>query len=286
MKRFFAAFFCTIAIACSLVSCNGMSSSVPEPVVFESFSIDSVCPLFYNYDNPACHISIMMEKPSASNSPSLVAALESSLSALPREGSLAEYAGGSLEGMAKAYVRQFFFQYLLDGKEAIDSYNGDEEAAATWMNYEERVTGSVLYNSDGFVCYQYNIYSYAGGAHGNTQIRNCVFDCKLKRSLALCDIFSAESYPLVSQKIRQQLMKQYDCASLDELSGKSFFDPEKISVTENFLIDEDGMSWLFDPYEIAAYAMGEISVRLSWHDLKPLILEESPLYDLADQYDV
>lgn len=171
-------------------------------------------------------------------------------------------------------------------KDAIDSYNGDEEAAATWMNYEERVTGSVLYNSDGFVCYQYNIYSYAGGAHGNTQIRNCVFDCKLKRSLALCDIFSAESYPLVSQKIRQQLMKQYDCASLDELSGKSFFDPEKISVTENFLIDEDGMSWLFDPYEIAAYAMGEISVRLSWHDLKPLILEESPLYDLADQYDV
>ena len=176
MKRLFAAIICTIALLVTWVSCNSNVTTAPEAVVFDSLFIDSICPLFRNYEQPACHITIRLDKPSSEHPASLVASMERALTTVPRDGSLVEASEGTLAGLAKAYVREFIFQYLLDGKEAIDSSEGNEREASSWMNYEENVEGRVLYNANGLVGYQFNIYSYSGGAHGNTQIRNCVFD--------------------------------------------------------------------------------------------------------------
>lgn len=220
MKRLFIAYLCALTLLVAVVSCSGSAPkeafvSVPDPVAFDSLVIDSVCPLFRNYDKPACHILIRIDKPAAGNKGSVVKPLEKSLAAIPRDGAFAADGKVTLDDMAHAYVRQFIFQYLMDGKEAIDSYNGDVDEASTWMNYEEIVSGKALYNADGFVCYQFNTYSYAGGAHGNTVIKNCVYDCANNKMVAMDDVFVSGVHAKVNTLIQDRLMKQYECNSLE-----------------------------------------------------------------------
>lgn len=285
MKRLFAAIICTIALLVTWVSCNSNVTTAPEAVVFDSLFIDSICPLFRNYEQPACHITIRLDKPSSEHPASLVASMERALTTVPRDGSLVEASEGTLAGLAKAYVREFIFQYLLDGKEAIDSSEGNEREASSWMNYEENVEGRVLYNANGLVGYQFNIYSYAGGAHGNNSVRNCVYDCRKGRLITLADLFAPESLMQAGEMLRNRLVKDYDCATMEELIEKcDFFSLTEIEPTENFMIDDNGLCWSYDPYEIAPYVMGTIEVKLPWVALKPLLRVDSPVTELAEQY--
>ena len=269
----------------SMVSCRGSSADAPVRVAIDSLVVDSICPLFRNYSQPACHIALRLDRPAATTASTLVSALEKSLIALPRDGALVADAGGTIEGMANAYIRQFIFQYLLDGKEAIDSYHGDTESAASWMNYEEVVDGRVLYNEDGFLSYQYTIYSYAGGAHGNTIVRNCVFDCQHLKPLSLGHLFMSIALDKVNELLRHKLMSQYGCTTVEEMTEKTdFFNVADLSATDNFLIDANGVTWTYDPYEIAPYSMGTINISLSWLEVRQLLLPDSPLKDMAEKY--
>ena len=279
MKRFFAAILCSIGLLSALSSCAKRGEvAAPGPVEFVTLQYDSVCPLFRNYAEPACHITLKLAVPVGAPE------LERTLVTLPREGALAQDSGGTMEGMARAYLRQFIFQYLLDGKEAIDSYNGNTEEAGSWMTYEEAVQGVVTFNANGFVCYEYSIYSFAGGAHGNTQTRTCVFDLRQNRALQLADFFEPAALGQVADQIRARLMLDANCTTLEQLAEAGYLDPEGIGPTENFLIDNDGIIWLYDPYEIAPYSMGEIEVPLPWRDVLPLIKAETPLHELAEMF--
>ena len=39
----------------------------------------------------------------------------------------------------------------------------------------------------------------------------------------------------------------------------------------NFSVGKEGITWYFNPYDIAPYALGVIDVTLSWDQLKPLL---------------
>lgn len=285
MKRFLVAILVTMTLVLSMGSCHEGNSVVGgQTIAFDTLAVDSVCPLFRNYDKPACHVSIRVEVPSATVETDLSRSLQRVLVTLPRDGALVEDSEGSMEGLLRAYVRQYIFQYLQDGKEAIDSYNGDMEAASTWMNYEEVVEGKVLYNAEDLLCYQFVTYSYAGGAHGNTTAKNCVFDCDRRSPVTLSQLFALESMPQVDELIRAELMRQNECSTLEALEDCSFFSPGEITATENFTVSDKGICWMFDPYEIAPYSMGSIDVLLSWHKLLPLMLEDAPLAAFASRH--
>lgn len=286
MKRFFAAFFSAIVLLLTVASCNWTHSDEPAPIAFDSLVIDSVCPMFRNYAKPACHISISIEKPAESSQSAAVSQLEKALASLPRDGALVEGGNATLQEMARNYVREYIFQYLLDGKEAIDCYHGDVEAASTWLNYEEVVEGNVKFNAYGFLCYQFRIYSYAGGAHGNTMVRNCAFDRHQSRVLLLNDLFAEASQPAVSAMIQQRLLEKYECTAAEQLAAIGFFDLASVSATDNFFFDYDGVTFVYDPYEIATYSCGVIEVKLPWRDLGPLMLSDSPLTEMSEMYGI
>ena len=39
----------------------------------------------------------------------------------------------------------------------------------------------------------------------------------------------------------------------------------------NFYVSEEGITWVYNPYEIAAYASGVIELPISWETLKPFL---------------
>ena len=63
-------------------------------------------------------------------------------------------------------------------------------------------------------------------------------------------------------------------------------DHEKFSIDEifpngNFLIDDNGITYTFNEYEIAAYVVGATNVHLPYEEIQYLLKKESPIAHLA-----
>ena len=278
MKRFFTAFL----VASSLILQLGFFSCTTKPteyaILIDSLTVDSICPLFHTYEKPACHFSLKMAVPYVEENSELSHSIERFLASIPRQGAFASDGDGSLQSMADNYLHTYVLQYLEEGKEAIDSYGEDLQAAATWMSYEETVTGEVASVQEQFLSYQMKIFSFMGGAHGNLITLNRVFDMANQQTLSLANLFSEESLVVVAEKIRLDLAHQNDCETLDDLVAKSiFFSVNDIEPNDNFLLNNEGIVWTYDPYEIAPYVYGTIEVMLPWKEIVNLLDPDSPL---------
>lgn len=276
MNRFFVAFLivASLFIQLGFYSCTTKPSDIT--VLLDSVAVDSVCPLFHNYEKPACHFNLRMEVPYVEDNSSLSLSLQRFLSAIPRQGAFVEDSDGTVAGMADNYLRTYIMQYLQEGKDAIDSYGEDMQAAATWMSYEEQAEGTVYFHEGSFLSYQFKVYSYMGGAHGNTVTANRVFDMSSQNTVTLSNLFNEESLSVVADNLRQALAIQNDCQTVDELIQSGiFFSAGEIEPNDNFLLDNKGLTWIYDPYEIAPYAYGPVTVSLSWNQLVDLIDPDS-----------
>lgn len=283
MKCYFAAILGILLLLVSVTSCGNINPTA-EQVSFDSLTVDTICPLFKNYEKPACHIRVKLSYPQAESQTAFCRAFEQFLSDVDVSGSiLGEY--DSFDELVHDYVHNYILDYLNEGPAAIDNYGEDIDAASNWMSYEELIDGTVLYNADYFISYMLKSYSYTGGAHGNLDTSLGVFNLKNNMRITLADICDMTKQDELNQLLRDRLVTMNDCETMEELVEKEiFFDPTEIEATDKFYVNENGICWLFDQYEIAPMSAGEVIIPISWDEIKPLIDEMSPLADMVAKY--
>lgn len=275
-----------VTIATALTSCVWTKQkNEVVTVAFESFKADTVCQLFLDYEKPACQLNVDLEQPVAETAPALRNSLNRFITGLVDLVTEDSEIREDLQEMTDVYFRNYIRRYLSEGKDAIANYDGDMRAAAIWMSYVENVTGRVTFQEEGLISYVVTSYSYAGGAHGTNIIYNGVYDVARTEPVRLADIFSDLSLPLISNMIETQISIQNNGRSIEDLKRTGILMAEShIEPTENFGISDLGMTWMYNTYEIAPYAVGSIEVLLSWRDLVPYIDRQSDLLPLAKKY--
>lgn len=281
MKSFFVAILGMFLLLCSVASCK-QAETTSSSISFDTLSVDTICPLFKNYDKPACHIKVHLEYPDETTTTALQTAFRRFVASLPKESGFDSDSNESFEAMSRNYVRNYILEYLSQGPAAIDNYGEDLDAAATWMSYEETVNGQVTYCDHEIVSYEMHVYSYSGGAHGSNECYLGVFDLKSQRELQLYDCFPLSSLSQLNLLIQETLISENECSSIEELEQKGlFFSPAEIEASENFSANDEGMTWVYDPYEIGPFSTGVVTISLPWSSLLPLLHPESPLQALA-----
>lgn len=110
--------------------------------------------------------------------------------------------------------------------------------------------------------YLFHIYSDTGGAHGIEVTRTFSFDAA-GNQITLNSLFISKTngLALVSNYVKQQLLKKQDADSKWISDGAAPTDENY----QNFTVDNNGITVLFDPYQVAAYASGpqQVTVPLS-----------------------
>lgn len=130
-------------------------------------------------------------------------------------------------------------------------------------------------NINGYMHIQYTTSAYIGGAHDEYGFSERVFDLKKNKKLELKDITS-----MPENKLEAMLMKNLDKISsgtMDENGGvknSEMLLVEKIPTSENFYFDEKNLYFHYSPYEIAAFAAGDITIPISWEELNGTINAE------------
>ncbi len=122
---------------------------------------------------------------------------------------------------------------------------------------------------DSLLVYTITTSDYTGGAHGMYGFFSHNYSLKGGYELVLADLFDAKEQESLLTLIRHKLYDQFHVAGDEGLVNLGFF-PDQIGVVENFEVTDDGITFYYNPYDIAAFAVGDVSVHISTEELEKL----------------
>ena len=172
----------------------------------------------------------------------------------------------SVESLRNSIRDTFFASYLdMLAEEKPDSAG----EVATMLNYAESTTQSIIFNEKGLLSVGYSTYSYTGGAHGNHATTLATYDLGQKKALTLTDVFLPKFEKTINKALANTARRQFNMKPNEPLSNNLF--GNSIESTPNFCITAKGITFLYNPYEIAAYAMGEIELFIPFAEVKSVV---------------
>lgn len=150
-------------------------------------------------------------------------------------------------------------------KEGLDE-DFDPESAWTY-NWSSDISGtfSTRCEARNWQTYVFGGSDYMGGAHPFSYASYTVFDMKTGEIVRENDFLDTENEDLW-ELLYQRVLEGDDEESLTD---EDLF--ELPTFNNNFRVDDNGVTWLYNAYEIAAYVYGPIEATLTWEELAPYL---------------
>ena len=146
----------------------------------------------------------------------------------------------------------------------------EEKELLNYVN-ELQTDFSIPLLSSKYASILFSYYSFTGGAHGNTTTSSYNYDFENKKKIELKDLF-AENYNYLKfisdyciEDIRKQNEDQGYTPDMNWISGGA--SPDQANF-KTFLITENSLIILFDPYQVAPYAWGIVAVNIPFSKFK------------------
>ncbi|MEZ5082434.1 MAG: DUF3298 domain-containing protein [Bacteroidales bacterium] len=163
-----------------------------------------------------------------------------------------------------------FFQSYIRATNGI----GDITRTASF-NWEKRLSMDVRYNANSIVSLSFEKYGYTGGAHGIKIKEFFVYYLNWNKQLQLNDIFIA-GYNSALNKLLDSKLRKINGIKADESLRDAGFFIDRLECTENFYVNNDGMGFYYNVYQLASYAMGATELFLPYNDIKHLLKNNHP----------
>ena len=187
----------------------------------------------------------------------------------------------------KKAMNNYIQRYINDYKELENDFitetevSGEKPSQESWYAYYEMSANEILYNKCDLLSYTVSVEYYTGGAHGGHGYNNHVLNLKTGEEIDEMDIFIEDYHDTLAKLIVHAIASDNDLTNPEELERKGFFNIEEIYPNGNFYIDENGITYTFNVYEIAPYALGKTDVFLPYEKIRHLLRKDSPITPIA-----
>ncbi|MDR0393890.1 MAG: DUF3298 and DUF4163 domain-containing protein [Tannerella sp.] len=282
MKSKIFIFTASLLFSGIITSCKQTATGVDKEndIEFDSITVNERYYLLGDSTNPFCTLESQFIYPSGYKDKDILNKLnrhfihsffgEDNISFIPKE------------AMEK-YVRRYITNYMELENDFIEETKilGEKPHQESWFAYYETSSNEILYNRYDLLSYIVSVDYYTGGAHGEQGFNNFVIDLKTGEELAEKDIFVENYQDELSKIIVEAIASDNNVTDPAELESMGFFNVEEIYPNNNFYVDENGITYTFNKYEIAAYFVGKIDVTLPFDRISHLMLENSPVAPLV-----
>ena len=150
-------------------------------------------------------------------------------------------------------------------------YRAVQQEIGSFTNcWQLETTADTLHVNSSIMGVKVNTFAYTGGAHPMSNVSFYTFDRKTGRSLNLPDLVTDTTALLsVVEKAFREQQKIAPSANLEEagyfLRDGHFFLPANVGVGQK------GLIVYYNPYEIAAYAVGPVEIRVPYEKLNGIL---------------
>ncbi|MDR2622590.1 MAG: DUF3298 and DUF4163 domain-containing protein [Dysgonamonadaceae bacterium] len=249
-------FFCT--------SCNwNKTKTADDTISFDTIHIDETQPS-ENVDsnvNICCHLSITFIYPDSYSDSDKLHKLQSAF--IERMFSM-RYAGLS----PHQAVDSFRIQYIKDfqgEKFSNEDYNLEDESG---FQYYLDLKNEITYNGNHLISFLVKNEVFEGGAHGAHSIFGYVIDLNTGEYITE-DSFAGIDYKKnLSGIIVKKIAEANKVSDPKQLENMGYNNIDDIVPNGNFTIDEKGITYYFNEYEIASYFIGITKVFIPYEELK------------------
>jgi hypothetical protein len=216
---------------------------------------DSVQAFLKKKDSPVAHINYEYLMPSG-NTPQEVWLDKQMKKALDLQKPASSWAAG-IKNDATSYLNAY--------KDEIREMGSQADESSAILNYYKTQNLYMYYNGNGFVVIKHLFDGYSGGAHNNYATSLYCFDVQNQKHLTLSDVLKIDSISL-QKLVEKNFRVQYKVEPDSALTTLLFED--HLAANKNFFFDKTGISFLYNPYEVASFAQGQIIVSVPYKDLK------------------
>jgi len=180
--------------------------------------------------------------------------------------------GNGYSGTIKQYLEEDTKQYLKEYKAELDTMFKNIEISDndrfSSLNYVNELNSNALYNDHEFLVLDVGSYVYSGGAHGLEGKSIICYDMNQKREMQLNDVISIDSVSL--KKIVEKKFRTTSGMKPGQPLTEILFE-NNLPANDNFYFTNKGLGFIYQPYEVAAYAVGIIYVFIPYTEVKPYL---------------
>lgn len=175
---------------------------------------------------------------------------------------------GSLKELAADYRNTLVNDYMLTNQSMLEEMEMQEDEAP-FLNWGCDIQGSFGEKWEDWLMYQVEEYSYYGGAHGLNATVPLVFDTKTGEPVTWDQIarnVSDEKIMRLIDKHKYDAME--DMIREDDIDRDNIFFVDRIEPSDSFTVGENGITFYYQPYDVAPYVFGVIEITVPWEELR------------------
>ena len=168
-------------------------------------------------------------------------------------------------------IRDSYFDSYIKSTEGIENIN-----SSTAFNWEKNTVMDVLYNENHLLSVKFKKYINTGGSQGLMMNKFFVFNTGDNTRIKLKNLFSETSLLAIDEILDTKIRQMNGIMPDEKLSDVGFF-IDRIQHTENFFLNNDGIGFFYNVYEIAPYTIGTTELFIPFNEITDLLIQDHPI---------
>lgn len=163
-------------------------------------------------------------------------------------------------------------------KEAVQSFsNGYWELKKLYpdetIGWEAKIKGTVTYEDALLLTIEIDSYLFTGGAHGYSSKHYLNFDKRKAKELENWQLFKNREDFQKFAEVKFRSQEQIPMGKPINSTGL-MFERDSFYLPENIGFTKEGITLLYNPYEVASYADGPIILTLRFEEVQPYLVSK------------
>lgn len=276
-KNIIKLFFAFTIIGTIFCSCGKSTSKQLHNLQFEKIEIKKTEHLFADNSKPACNLSISVEFVSNANTNGAKDSINTYILAAALEN---KYQHFQPQDAINDFVKEYIENYRNDLEPMIqkDIDNKiDADQLTAWYSYEQTIEGNIETYKGNLLTYRTYKNEYSGGPHGMYTTEYINLNLSNLQPILLDELFLEDYQETLTNLLWYQLALDNQVNDRNELEEMGYGTTGDLEATQNFYLNENGITFYYNVYEISPYAMGPTQITLSYEMLEYILNYENPL---------
>lgn len=197
-----------------------------------------------------------------------------------------EYVSHPNDSIVEQFSNELALDYRLNNAPMVSLL---DSGSVYSFNNEHVLSGFGLLSDKNIYAYGIERYVFMGGAHG-LETRNYLnFNLKTGKVITENDLFVADYKNKLAELIKNRIIEESreykeekNSEPILNLEDTDFW-TDSIKPNGNFYITDESINYVFNPYEIAPFYLGQTEVRIPFDRLTGLLKPNSPIAYLVEK---
>ena len=274
MKKQISLLLFSILTLLLLNSCRQETVKTEEKVLVQKYYLTA------DTSQGALSVDIHVEFPVAYSDADVLSKIRTSIITSLFEGKYDKFDNDSL---LNAFVLDLYADYKANNESLVEKL--DKETSYLF-NVEHTVEGFTLLSDKQIYSYGIDRFVYMGGAHGLSTRNYLNFDLKTGNEITENDLFKEGTEEALADLFRKRIVEQSneneDISPILKLEDTDFW-VDSIKPNGNFYITDESINYVFNPYEIGPYYIGQTEINLPFERIKAFLKPNSIIAYLLEK---